>query len=97
VPQGVEAFRKRPSRRRTPTGVGGRGGRARRAQRPLAEVPRYLLTRAEAAACLGMSVPTFERRVQPLIKVVRTGQLVLVPPRELERWIRENERYTMSP
>jgi hypothetical protein len=70
---------------------------ARTAQRPLAEIPRYLLTRHEAAASLGMSLPTFERRVQPLVKVVRSGQLVLVSPRELERWVRENERYTVKP
>lgn len=62
-------------------------------QRPLDSVPRYLLTRKEAAASLGMSIPTFERRVQPFIKLVRTGQLVMVPPRELERWVRERERY----
>jgi hypothetical protein len=40
---------------------------------------------------------TFERRVQPFIKVVRSGQLVFVSPRELERWVRENERYTIEP
>jgi hypothetical protein len=44
-----------------------------------------------------MSLATFERRVQPFIKVVRIGQLVLVSPRELERWVRENERYSMRP
>jgi hypothetical protein len=66
-------------------------------QRPLAEVPRYLLTRREAAASLGMSLQTFERRVQPFVKVVRIGQLVLVTPRELERWVRETERYTVRP
>jgi hypothetical protein len=44
-----------------------------------------------------MSLPTFERRVQPFIKVVRIGQLVLVSPRELERWVRESERYTVTP
>jgi hypothetical protein len=70
---------------------------ARTGQRPLAEIPRYLLTRREAAAALGMSLPTFGRRVQPFIKVVRIGQLVLVSPRELERWVRESERYTVTP
>jgi hypothetical protein len=66
-------------------------------QRPLAEVPRYLLTRHEAAGSLGMSLATFERRVQPFIKVVRSGQLVFVAPRELDRWVRETERYTVKP
>jgi hypothetical protein len=70
---------------------------ARRTQRPLAEVPRYLLTRQEAAASLGMSLATFERRVQPFVKVVRSGQLVFVTPRELERWVRESECYTLKP
>ena len=34
--------------------------------RPIETVPRRLLTRAEAAASLGMSVAHFERYVQPL-------------------------------
>ena len=54
------------------------------------EVQRYALRREEAAAALGMSVDTFERRVQPFVKVVLCGQLVLVPP--TERWVRENAR-----
>jgi hypothetical protein len=55
-------------------------------------VQRYALRRDEAAAALGMSIDTFERRVQPFVKVVLCGQLVLVPPTELERWVRENAR-----
>jgi hypothetical protein len=62
------------------------------ARRPVQEVQRYALRREEAAAALGMSVDTFERRVQPFLKVVLCGQLVLVPPTELERWVRENAR-----
>jgi hypothetical protein len=65
----------------------------RRASRPIETVPRYLLTRDEAAASLGMSVKTFRRRVQPFIKIVRQGQLVLISPREIERWVRESERW----
>jgi len=38
--------------------------------RPLQPVPRLLLSRKEAAAALGVSVDTFERRVQPRIKLV---------------------------
>jgi hypothetical protein len=34
-----------------------------------------------------MSVDTFERHVQPFIATVKTGQLVLVPPAEIERWV----------
>jgi hypothetical protein len=65
----------------------------RRTARPLQAVPRYLVTRKEAAASLGMSVDTFERRVQPVIKLVPCGQLVLVPLRELERWCDEHAHH----
>ena len=68
----------------------------RPAARPIQPVPRYALTRQEASASLGMSVDTFERRVQPFIKVVPCGQLVLVPPAEIERWIRANARYLVD-
>ena len=61
-------------------------------RRPVQEVQRYALRREEAAAALGMSVDTFERRVQPFLKVVLCGQLVLVPPAEIERWVRGNAR-----
>jgi hypothetical protein len=40
-----------------------------------------------------MSVDTFERRVQPFVRVVLCGQLVLVTPAELERWVRDNARF----
>jgi hypothetical protein len=60
----------------------------RRVQRPVEPVPRYALTRAEAAASIGVSVPHFERHVLPALEVVRCGQLVLVPPAELENWVR---------
>ena len=59
-------------------------------------MPRLLLTRREAAAALSMSVDTFERRVQPFIKVVPCGQLVLVPPRELEHWVATHARYLVE-
>ena len=68
----------------------------RRPARPIQPVPRYALTRQEASASLGMSVDTFERRVQPFIKVIPCGQLVLVPPPELERWIKANARYLVD-
>lgn len=55
-------------------------------------VPRLLLRRPEAAAALGMSLDTYERYVQPFVKTVRVGRLVLVAPSELERWVREHAR-----
>jgi hypothetical protein len=63
---------------------------SRRARRPIAAVERILYTREEAAMSLGMSVDTFERRVQPFIRVVPCGALVQVPPEELRRWAREH-------
>ena len=74
-----------------------RARQPRRATRPVERVPRLLLTRQEASASLGMSVDTFERRVQPFIKVVPCGQLVLVPPIELERWVATHARYLVEP
>jgi len=64
--------------------------------RPLAEVPRYTVTRKEAAASLGMSINHFERRVQPDLKVVLCGQLVLIPLTELERWVQRNARHLVE-
>jgi hypothetical protein len=53
-------------------------------------VPRFALTRSEAAASIGISLDSFERYVQPQLKLVRKGKLRLVPVRELERWVEEN-------
>jgi hypothetical protein len=61
-----------------------------RSTRPLAPVPRYTLTRREAAASLGVSINHFERRVQPELKVVLSGQLILIPVAELERWVQRH-------
>lgn len=52
----------------------------------LAPVPRVALTRAEAAASLGMSLDSFERHVQPELRLVRRGSLRIVPVAELARW-----------
>lgn len=51
-----------------------------------APIPRIALTRDEAAAALGMSLDSFERHVQPELRLIRRGKLRLVPVRELERW-----------
>lgn len=68
----------------------------RRVERPIAAVERLLYTREEAATALGMSVDTFERRVQPFIRVVPCGALVQVPPDELRRWVRSNQQSLMT-
>jgi hypothetical protein len=62
----------------------------RRSTRPLTPVPRYTLTRREAAASLGVSINHFERKVQPELKVVLSGQLILIPVAELERWVQRH-------
>src|ERR1700681_1304162 len=60
--------------------------------RPIKTVPRRLLTRAEAAASLGMSIAHFERFVQPFVKVVPCGQLLLIEPGSVDRWVQEHAR-----
>ena len=61
----------------------------------LAPIPRLALTREEAATALGMSVDSFERHVQPTIRMVRVGRMRLVPLRELDRWLGEHAERTL--
>ncbi len=58
--------------------------------------PRLAFTRAEAASALGMSINSFERHVQPELRLVRRGKLRLIPLAELERWLEENAQWTLS-
>jgi hypothetical protein len=60
--------------------------------RPIEAVPRRLLTRAEAAASLGISIAHFERYVQPSVRVVPCGQLLLIEPASLDRWVQDHAR-----
>lgn len=60
-----------------------------------APVPRIVLTREEAAAAMGMSVDSFERYVQPHIRLIREGRMVRVPVRELERWAESSATRTV--
>jgi hypothetical protein len=50
---------------------------------------------AEAAAALSVSEDFFEEHVRPEIRVVRRGRLVLVPVRELERFLDRNAALTL--
>lgn len=84
-------LRKGPGDLSSPKASGARKSRA--TSRPVQPVPRLLLSRKEAAASLGMSLDTFERRVQPVIKLVPCGQLVLVPLGELESWCDDHAHY----
>ena len=68
----------------------------RRSTRPLAPVPRYTLTRREAAASLGISINHFERKVQPELKVVLSCQLILIPVAELERWVQSHAQHLIE-
>jgi hypothetical protein len=62
----------------------------------LAPIPRIAITREEAAAALGMrSVDSFERHVQPEIRLIRRGRFVLVPVAELERFAHEAAENTL--
>jgi len=62
-----------------------------------APVPRVALTREEAAASIGMSLDSFERYVQPHVRMIRRGKLRLVPIAELERFCEETAEATISP
>lgn len=48
---------------------------------------RLALTRREAAAALGVSLTAFEQHVQPHLALIKVGRKLLVPVRELERWL----------
>jgi len=53
-------------------------------------LPRLALTRAEAAAAIGLSLDSFERYVQADLRLIRRGRLRLVPVSELTRWVETN-------
>ncbi len=53
-------------------------------------VPRVAVTREEAAASLAMSLDSFERYVQPSIRMLRCGRMRLVPVAEVVRWADEH-------
>jgi hypothetical protein len=63
---------------------------------PTAPIPRLALTRDEAAAAIGMSLDSFERHVQPTMRLVRLGRMRLVPVTELESWLNEHARPTLD-
>jgi hypothetical protein len=57
---------------------------------------RLAVSRAEAAKLLGMSLDSFERYVQPEVRIIRRGALRLVPVRELEKWTERNAGATLT-
>lgn len=61
-----------------------------------AAVPRVALTRQEAAESMGISIDSWERHVQPSIRLLRLGKLRLVPVSELARWCEENAEHVLN-
>jgi hypothetical protein len=43
-----------------------------------------------------MSIDSFERHVQPEVRLIRRGKLRLVPMVELDRWVRENMAHALA-
>jgi hypothetical protein len=56
----------------------------------------FALTKKRAADELSMSIDTFERHVQPDLKLVRVGRKVLVPVTELELWLKRKAAQTLE-
>ena len=60
------------------------------APRRRVDPPRLALTRAEAAASLGMSPSHFDRHVKAGLPVIYSGDLTLYPVYGLDEWARKN-------
>ncbi len=54
------------------------------------------LSKTDAAAALGVSIDSFERHIQPQVKVIRRGRLRLFAVSELERWAAEAGERTLE-
>ena len=52
--------------------------------------PKLAVSPEEAAAMLSMSRDHFDSFVRDEVRVIRAGRKVLVPVRELERWVERN-------
>lgn len=62
----------------------------------VAPTTRLALTPTEAADVLGVSRSTFYEHIFDSVRVVRVGRKVLVPVRELERWLERNSALTLE-
>ena len=60
------------------------------------DIPRFALTRQEAADAISVSLTTFKNEVQPELRIIRRGRLRLVPTSELSRWVSENAERPMA-
>ncbi len=60
-----------------------------RLHEPVVFPGRLAITRAEACDALGISLDHFERHIQSDVRLIRTGRRLLVPIKELNRWIKD--------
>jgi excisionase family DNA binding protein len=60
-------------------------------------VPRLALSMDEAAEALSVSRDFLDQHIRHELRVVRRGRKVLVPVRELERWLERNAALTVDP
>lgn len=58
--------------------------------------PRLALELGEAATALGVSKKFFDEHIRQELRVVRRGRKILVPVRELERWLTESASLTLE-
>ena len=54
------------------------------------------LSRENAARALDMSLDSFERYVQPELRLIRKGRLRLVPRVEIEKWAERNAEHVLG-
>ena len=59
-------------------------------------LPRLALELTEAAAALGVSKKFFDEHIRHELRLVRRGRRVLVPVRELERWLDDSAAFTVE-
>jgi hypothetical protein len=63
---------------------------------PVVSITPIALSKVDAAAALGVSVDSFERHIQPDLKVIRRGRLRLFAVSELQRWATEAGERTLG-
>ena len=92
----VSAVRQDGAGRAASGGLRGKQGGRISADPRLSPIPRLALSREDAAAALGMSLDSFERHVQPTVRMVRLGRMRLVPVAELARWLDDRATRTLD-
>ena len=65
-----------------------------KSNRQISSVDPVAVTRRQAATMVGMSLDSFERHVQPEIRIVRRGAMRLIPVAEIARWVERNAALT---